>query len=57
MQHILSFDFLWVFYRAGLKKINNVNDMALMDTENAVITTFEILGNPNSVVEDDDDLR
>lgn len=44
-------------YRVGLKKLSNMaNDSALIDAENAVMTTFDFL-NSGSVVEDDDDLR
>ncbi|CAL1527622.1 unnamed protein product [Lymnaea stagnalis] len=42
--------------RAGLKKLSNMaNDSALIDAENAVMTTFDFL-NSGNVVEDDDDL-
>ncbi|XP_059161091.1 striatin-3-like isoform X4 [Physella acuta] len=42
--------------RVGLKKLSNMaNDSALIDAENAVMTTFDFL-NSGSVVEDDDDL-
>ncbi|RUS81728.1 hypothetical protein EGW08_010482 [Elysia chlorotica] len=42
--------------RAGLKKIGNLaNDNALIDAENAVMTTFDFL-NSGNVVDDDEDL-
>ncbi|XP_013090369.1 striatin-3-like isoform X2 [Biomphalaria glabrata] len=42
--------------RAGLKKLSNMaTDSALIDAENAVMTTFDFL-NSGNVVEDDDDL-
>ncbi|XP_005100523.1 striatin-3 isoform X4 [Aplysia californica] len=42
--------------RAGLKKLGNMgNETALIDAENAVMTTFDFL-NQSNVVEDEDDL-
>lgn len=47
------------FARIGLKKIPGTGpiDNALLDTENAVMSTFDFLAGENVVDEDDENLR